>query len=173
MMNKTNQEIIESIRAFNSTEVEFPKDKTIVDLFLEQVESTPYYTAVVWQGKALNFQELNLISNQYANYLTDIHDIAHGDFVGLMIDRSEWVVISILAVLKSGAAYVPIDIEAPQKRKTFVKNDSKCKFIIQNSSIESFLLSQEKYNTQLTFSSKGEPNDLAYIIYIGLTIVVL
>ena len=131
-MNSTRQKIIESIREFNSTSFEFPSDKTIVDVFLQQVKSTPDYIAVIYDGKNLTFSELDTISNQFANYLTENHNISRTDLVGLMIDRSEWVIISILSILKAGSAYVPIDIEAPQKRKEFVKNDSNCKFIIDN-----------------------------------------
>ncbi|WP_179335209.1 polyketide synthase [Winogradskyella costae] len=164
-MDSTNQEILESIREFNSTYFEFPSDKTIVDLFSMQVQSTPDYTAVIWHGKEITFNELDVMSNQFANYLTDNHNILRRDFVGLMIDRSEWVIISILGILKAGATYVPIDIEAPQKRKDYVKGDSNCKFIVDNSVIEEFAALKERYNHALTFTSEAQPNDLAYIIY--------
>ncbi|MFP4846278.1 amino acid adenylation domain-containing protein [Winogradskyella sp. PE311] len=164
-MNLTEQEILESIREFNATDFEFPRDLTIIDVFALQVKSTPDLTAVACNGTKLTFKELDIISNQFANYLVTNHTINRADLVGLMIDRSEWVVISIISILKASATYVPIDIEAPQARIDYVKNDSNCKFILDNTTVKNFKASIESYNKNLDFSINSEPEDLAYIIY--------
>lgn len=165
IMNLTEQEILESIKEFNSTNFEFPSDKTIIDLFLQQVKSTPGHIAVTYNGNELTFKELDTLSNQFANFLIENYKIRRTDFVGLMIERSEWVIVCILSILKAGGTYVPIDVEAPQLRKEYVKNDSNCKFIIENSVVEEFTTSKEKFKSELAYGSNSEPNDLAYIIY--------
>jgi len=74
-MELRKQEIIESIRKFNNTSSEFPSDKTIADLFVEQAQSTPDNFAVIYGNKKLSFKELDTISNQFANYLIANHNI--------------------------------------------------------------------------------------------------
>ncbi|REE25491.1 amino acid adenylation domain-containing protein [Winogradskyella pacifica] len=164
-MDLTKPEIVESLREFNNTDAKFPIDKTIVDLFLIQAENTPNNIAVIFGAKEISFKELDAISNQFANYLIANHNIGLNDFVGLMIERSEWIVISILSILKVGAAYVPIDIDAPLVRKEFIKKDSNCKFTIDDSIIEDFINSKEKYSDKLLTDVGSKSDDLAYIMY--------
>jgi amino acid adenylation domain-containing protein len=153
------------LEKFNNTKQNFPQNKTIIDLFLEQVKRVPENTSVIFENRKLSYTELDRISSQFAHYLIKEHHIAEGDFIGLMIERSEWVIISILAILKTGSAYVPIDIEYPEQRKSYIQKDSNCKLTLDASTIEKFLTKKEKYTS--TFSSKENivPNSLIYIIY--------
>ncbi|MFT6127007.1 MAG: amino acid adenylation domain-containing protein [Patiriisocius sp.] len=164
-MDATRKEIIELIEKFNNTNMDFPSDKTIVELFRDQAKSTPNNLAVIFGNKEISFSELDKASNQFANYLIDNHDIKLTNFVGLMIGRSEWIVISILSILKAGSAYVPIDIESPEKRKEFIKSDCDCNFIVDDAIIEDFLNSKEKFSTEFTLNVNLKPNDLAYVMY--------
>ncbi|WP_400080183.1 amino acid adenylation domain-containing protein [Winogradskyella sp. R77965] len=163
-MDSTRKEIIESIEKFNNTRSDFPSDKTIVDLFLEQVKSTPNNIAVVYDNREIDFKGLDSISNDFASYLITNHNIKPNDFVGLMIERSEWIVISILGILKAGATYVPIDVDSPSLRKEFIKTDSNCKFTIDDSIVKKFSTSKEQYDTKL-LNIDTNPSDLAYIMY--------
>ncbi|WP_202704568.1 AMP-binding protein, partial [Flavobacterium sp. UGB4466] len=101
---------------FNDTAAVYPKDKTIVDLFEEQVEKTPDHVAIVFENKELTYRELNERSNQLAHYLMDNYSIQPDDLIGIQLERSEWMIVSILGVLKSGGAYVPIDPQYPEER---------------------------------------------------------
>ncbi len=117
---------------YNKTEKEYPKDKTIHQLFEEQVERTPNNIAVVFEEKQLTYQELNNKANQLANYLHNNYQTKADDIICLLLERSEWMIISILGVLKSGAAYCPISPEYPEERILFILRDTQPKCLITN-----------------------------------------
>ncbi|MFT5823204.1 MAG: NRPS condensation-like uncharacterized protein, partial [Crocinitomix sp.] len=129
----TTAEKHELLFTFNDTESAFQKDKTIVDLFEEQALKSPGKTALIFNGNSLTFKEVDELSNKLAHYLLQEYDVKPNDLVGIQLDRSEWVVISILGVLKAGAAYVPIDPEYPSKRKEYMTTDSNLKLLITSS----------------------------------------
>jgi len=153
------------LNVFNKPEIEYPKDKTIVDLFLEQVDRTPNKIAVVFNEQKLTYNELNILSNQLANYLISEHKIIVGDLVGIMLGRSEMLIVCIMGVLKSGAAYVPIDPEYPQQRIDYIKNDSKCIVTLDNKLFDNFNLNKETYSTKSPTTVYLNPESLGYIIY--------
>lgn len=161
----SNQERNILLNVFNKPEIEYPKDKTIVDLFLEQVDRTPNGTAVVFNEQKLSYNELNILSNQLANYLISKHKIIVGDLVGIMLGRSEMLIVCIMGVLKSGAAYVPIDPEYPQQRIDYIKNDSKCIVTLDNNLFDDFFLNKETYSTNSPTNVYLNPESLGYIIY--------
>ena len=147
---------------FNNNEIAYPKNKTIVDLIEEQVQKTPDKVALIFEDVKITYNELNERANQLANYLLETHSILKDDFIGIQMERSELVIIAILGVLKSGAAYVPIDIDYPQERIDFIKKDSKCKFIIDDNTLlssEIFTFSKSKTNTVIN------TENVSYIIY--------
>src|SRR5262249_31719077 len=93
---------------FNNTETDFPANKTLVDLFEEQVAKRPHNIALAFGDNEFTVQELNESANQLANYLKHHYNIQSDDLIGIQLERSEWMIIAILGVLKSGGAYVPI-----------------------------------------------------------------
>ena len=101
-------------------------------MFEEQVLKTPDNIAVVYNHTRLSYRELNEKANQLAHYLIKHHDIKPDVLVGLLLDRSEHMIISILAVLKAGGVYVPIDPEYPDERIAYILNDTKTKVILTN-----------------------------------------
>lgn len=108
---------------WNSTTSVLPANKTVVSLFKEQVLSRPDHTGVVYEGTTLTYRELNDHSNALASYLLKECGLNSGDTVGIMLDRSEKIIIAILGILKAGGAYVFIDPEYPLARKEFmIKN---------------------------------------------------
>jgi amino acid adenylation domain-containing protein len=149
---------------FNDTAVSYPKNKTIIDLFEEQVRKTPDHIAVVCEDKELSYQELHEQSNQFAHYLQQNYAIGPDDFVGIKQERSEWMIISVLAVLKSGGAYVPIDMAYPQERIDYIEKDTSCKVCIDSNELMKFRKDQKKYSKK-TVNSKTRVSDLAYVIY--------
>ncbi|MDN3492159.1 polyketide synthase [Winogradskyella bathintestinalis] len=164
-MNQPDKNLLKQLEEFNNTTINFSKNKTIVTLFLEQVGAVPNDVAVIYKDRELSFKELDNISNRFANYLITNHNINHGDFVGLMLERSEWIIISILSILKAGAIYVPIDIESPQSRKGFIKDDSNCKITVDSALIENFTTTKEAHTNEYPLNINANPNDLAYVIY--------
>ena len=117
---------------YNKTEKEYPKDKTIHQLFEEQVARTPNNIAVVFEEKQLTYQELNNKANQLAHYLHHNYNTKADDIICLLVERSEWMLIAILGVLKSGAAYSPISPEYPEERILFILQDTQPKCLIKN-----------------------------------------
>ena len=108
---------------FNNTKEKFPEDKTIVDLFNEQVQKTPNGIAVVFENKKLTYAQLNERSNQLAHYLRN-KGVKEEVLVPVCIERSLEMVIGILGIIKAGGAYVPIDPEYPQDRINYMLEDT-------------------------------------------------
>lgn len=159
---------------FNNTSADYPRDKTITQLFEEQVEKTPDNIAVVFENQKLTYRELNERANSLANYLRS-QKIGRNDIVGIMVNRSLEMIISILAVLKSGACYIPIDPEYPQDRIEYMLNNSSAKLLLTFKRLENKVtfdnklfveLDNELYNSNKdNLININEPDDLAYIIY--------
>ena len=144
----------------------YPMDKTIVDLFEAQVKLNPENIAVKFNDKELSYRELNEQSNQLAHYLFKNYNIQSDELIGIELERSEWMVIGILAIIKSGGAYVPIDPDYPKQRKTFIKEDANFKVVLNNQELDKF--SQENTNKEYPSSNlniKLSPNNLMYVIY--------
>ena len=121
----------------NNTSVEFTQD-SVVDLFKVQVATNPEMVAIATETKKYTYSELDALSNQYANYLRSEHNITTNDYVGIQLERSEWLVISILAILKIGGTYIPIDPQYPQERINYIVEDSHCKLLIDTTALEAF-----------------------------------
>nr|WP_315221843.1 non-ribosomal peptide synthetase [uncultured Flavobacterium sp.] len=152
------------LSGFNDTEAVYPKDKTIIDLFEEQVQKAPNNVAVVFEETELTYQELDEQTNQFASYLRKNYAIQSDDLIGIKLERSEKFIIAILGVLKAGAAYVPIDINYPKERIAYMEKDSNCKVVIDQEELERFDVVKEKYSHK-----KGDQiiknDDLVYVIY--------
>lgn len=159
---------------FNNTKTDYPKDKTISQLFEEQVEKTSDNIAVVFEDKKLTYKGLNERANSLAHYLRDT-GIGRNDIVGIMVNRSLEMIVSILAVLKSGACYIPIDPEYPQDRIEYMLNNSHSKLLLTLKKLENKVnyskkifveLDNEFYNShKRNLENINKPDDLAYIIY--------
>ena len=159
---------------FNNTSADYPRDKTITQLFEEQVEKTPDNIAVVFENQKLTYRELNERANSLACYLRE-NGIERNNIVGIMVKRSLEMIISILAVLKSGACYIPIDPEYPQDRIEYMLNNSNTKLLLTFKRLENKVTFDNKLfvelDNELYNSNKdnlihiNKPDDLAYIIY--------
>jgi len=149
---------------FNATTVPYPLDKTVVDLFTEQVFRTPHHTALLHEGLTLTYQQLDQKANQLAAWLKDVYSVSANDLIGIQLERNEWLVIAMLAVLKSGAAYVPIDPAYPQERIGYIIADSQCKTVLNAAVLNRFQSAAANYSTE-NIAAAIEPEDLAYIIY--------
>lgn len=149
---------------FNATKVIYPSDKTIVDLFEEQVTKTPDNNAVLFEETVLNYTDLNKKANRLAHYLRANYSIKPDDLIGIKLDRSESMIVAILGVLKSGAAYIPIDVNYPLERIAYIEKDSNSKVIIDAALFESFIEIQEKYSAN-NIQKINVPGSLAYVIY--------
>ena len=114
---------------FNNTHFDYSKDKTIIDLFEEQVKQTPNNIAVVFQDRHLTYKELNEKANQLSNYLID-NNLNKSNNIGIYTDRNIETIIGILAILKIGKTFVPIDPLYPRDRILHIINSSKLNCIL-------------------------------------------
>lgn len=117
---------------FNNMEADYPKDKTIVDLFEEQAGKTPQSVAVVFEEERITYKQLNERANQLAHYLIGRGEKAE-TLIPICIERSLEMIVGILGILKSGGAYVPIDPEYPEDRIKFMLEDIKAKVVVSSS----------------------------------------
>jgi len=149
---------------FNATAIEYPKDKTVVDLFEEQAAKTPDKVAVIFEDVTLTYAQLNEQTNQLAHYLQDNYKIQSDDLVGIKLDRSELMIVAIFGILKAGGAYVPIDVTYPEERIAYIASDAKLKLTLDESELEKFSLVQESFPKAAPKVS-GLIDHLAYCIY--------
>jgi len=107
----------------NRTEADYPQDATIADLFAQQAARTPDAIAVAAGDHQLSYRELDERSNSLAHQLQGL-GMMPDTLVGVAVERSEALVVSLLAVLKSGAAYVPLDAHYPKDRLSWIVENS-------------------------------------------------
>ena len=187
LMRETEYQQI--VHTWNQTDASYPQDKTIHQLFEEQVKKTPGAIALIFENETLTYSELNQQANQLACAVRSQYRKCAGEelladtLVALYFDRGLAMVVAMLAVLKAGGAYVPIAPDYPKARTRFMLQDTQAPVV----------LTQNHYLTRLTdwtdtlsniptvitidnidqvedLSSKNltqisAPTDLAYVIY--------
>ena len=165
------------LNGFNKTGWDYHHEETLESLFRKQVVLHPDKTAIVYQNQEITYSDLDQRSNQVANLLLS-KGIKEGKYVPVWLDRSlEWIV-AVLGVIKTGAAYVPIDPAYPAKRVEFILSDTAADIIITNQNLENLLPETERSKAfdlssmeALNHWSSDDPeieihkNTLAYTIY--------
>lgn len=123
-----DKEDYKKIDQYNATEVEIVKDD-IVSEFRNAAKKYPNNTAVIFKDNKYTYAEVDRLSNQIAYYLAS-KGIKKGDVVSILISRSEYMPITALGVLKTGAAYQPLDCSYPEDRLLFMIKDANAKYLI-------------------------------------------
>ncbi len=180
----SEQERQQVVYAFNDTAGDYPKDKTIAQLFEEQAARTSESTAIVgsWQGAVpptdkvavgdgertgktaqLTYGELNQKANQLA-YMLRKKGVLADHIVAIMMERSIEMIIGILGILKAGGAYLPIDPEYPQERIDFMLKDSNARILVSKLS-EVSKVSEGTDIVKPGELREGHPTHLCYAIY--------
>ena len=162
---------------FNNTAASYPADKTIVDLFEQQVETTPLSVAVVFEDQQLTYQELNTRANQLAHHMHTL-GVKPEVLVGICVQRSLEMLIGLLGILKAGGAYVPLDPSYPQERLAFMLEDSQVAVLLTQQKLIAKLPAHQAQviclDTEQSIFSKPntsnlvsgvQPDNLAYVIY--------
>jgi myxalamid-type nonribosomal peptide synthetase MxaA len=110
------------VHVFNDTAAPYPHDRLIHEVFEERVCSSPDSVAVICDGRAVTYAELNIKSNQLAHFLCE-QGVQTGERVPLVMERCLQMLVAQLAVLKSGGVYVPVDSSLPVERQLFMVTD--------------------------------------------------
>lgn len=178
----TGQDKYQVVHELNLTNLEYPKEKTIHQLFEEQVEKTPERIALIINDQRLTYRQLNGRANQLAKELRR-KGVTPDSIVGVMLNRSPELMIGILAVLKAGGAYLPIDPQYPIARIEDVLRNSRTHMVLTNPTslaekeaigqLEKTLgLEQINLNDSSLYTASSsnlpninKPNNLAYVIY--------
>lgn len=147
-------------------------------LFEQRASMQPDAIAVQFEGQQLSYGELNAKANQLAHYLQQTRQLAPEQTVGLCLERSPAMVVAMLAVLKSGAAYVPIEASTPLARIQLIAQDAGCALLLADQQTAAHLPSSStlvldqhggfaEANNYATSnpSSAVQPDNLAYVIY--------
>jgi amino acid adenylation domain-containing protein len=119
---------------WNRTEAAYPADQTVVQLFEAQVARAPDATAVVCGPRTMTYQELNAAADTLAERL-QAQGVAPGKRIGVLLERSADLVVALLAVLKSGSAYVPLDPAYPAARLIHVVKDGALAALVTRSDL--------------------------------------
>ena len=162
---------------WNDTQRDYPKEKCIHQLFEQQVENGPDAIAVVFEREQLTYKELNQRANQLAHNLIK-RGVQAETVVGICVERSLEMIIGLLAILKAGSAYVPLDAQYPEDRLSFMIEDSQAALILTQRKFAQRLrryrdrsiylddewtkLAQESSAAPITDAT---PQTLAYVIY--------
>ena len=162
---------------WNNTQSDYPVGKCLHQLFEQQAELTPDAIAVVFDDQQLTYQQLNTQANQLAHYLQSL-GVKSEHLVGIYLERSLSMTVALLAVLKAGGGYVPLDVDYPQQRLTYISQDSQISVLITQESLLNFLpvedmkvivLDQESevFNSQSPENPVSEvvPENLACVLY--------
>ena len=133
---------------WNQTDKAYPKDKTIQQLFEEQVQRTPDNIALVYGDIQLSYLELNEKVNQLSRHIRityqqrEMHELQADSLIAICLDRGPELVVAILAILKAGAAYVPIEPSYPHERINYILADTKARLVLTNA----HLVNHENFN---------------------------
>ncbi|WP_353122979.1 condensation domain-containing protein, partial [Planktothrix agardhii] len=162
---------------WNQTKTDYPQEQCIHQLFESQVERTPDAIAVVFEEQSLTYSELNCLANQLAHYLQK-SGVKPDELVGICLERSLDMIVGLLAILKVGGAYVPIDPDYPQERISFMLQDTQVKVILTCESLQTSLPNHQSIvvcldkdwqqinqASQENLNSTVSADNLAYITY--------
>ncbi len=174
----SDQERTNLLNESNKTQIGYPKNETLVDLFLKQIREHPDNIAVTYGDESISYKKLHEKSSQVACLLSDL-GVKSDNVVGLYMDKSIDLIVGILGVLKAGGAYLPIDVNYPKDRKEYIIQDSGSSIILTTTAsgevtetaegvrvinieeaFERILTPQE-----LEINNVRSSSDLCYIIY--------
>lgn len=125
----SKEEQTQLLNDFNMSKTDFPKEKTLSELFEQQVKENPDRIAVVFRNENITYNELNIRANKLARTLCE-KGLKRNGTVALLINRSIDMIIAILAVLKAGCCYLPIDTANPRDRVLDMLEDSGADLLI-------------------------------------------
>ncbi len=164
---------IQLLDSWNNTDVKYQKD-SFIELFVTQAKLSPDDVAVQCSSHSFTYNEVDKISNSIARHLEKT-GVNQGDLVGICLDRSSYMLISLLAILKTGAGYIPLEPSFPDDRLNYmIESSGLQKIILQSNNKNRFdselveLVLDDLLNEKIDdspFLIKPRFEDLMYVIY--------
>ena len=160
---------------FNNTLVKYNKKENVIEQFYKQVKKHPKKIAIICNNETITYEELNKKSNILANYLLEKTNNKK-QIIGIMLNRTIEMAVGLLAILKTGSAYLPIDPEYPEDRILYMLDNSDSNLLLVNNSTENKINFKNKININFSNSLYSKhsdkniktninPEDLIYLIY--------
>src|SRR5581483_9464239 len=162
---------------WNATEFDYPRHLCLHELFEQQAAKTPAAVACVFAEQQISYSELNRRANQLAHYLQK-HGARPGERIGIFVERSLEMMIGLLGIQKSGAAYVPLDPSYPAERLRLTLDDAQEKVLLTQESLlrampahgaEVLCLDRDwsviAQESPANTPSGATPEDLVYVIF--------
>ena len=173
----TDTECQRALVEWNTTETNYPQSLCISELFEAQVERTPDNVAVIFGNEQLTYAELNCHANQLAHYLRTL-GVGPEVHVGICMERSAKMIVGLLAILKAGGVYVPLDPTYPKQRLAFMLKDSQAPVLITQQHLLEDLPEHDtrvvcldsdwnivRHQSAENPASLTSPDNLAYVTY--------
>jgi polyketide synthase PksJ len=179
LLTTVERELI--VSRWNQTAAAYPSDLCLHEWIASQIETSPEAEAVRHNRATLSYRELGQRSDALATFLHQ-HGVAPGALVGVCLERSLDLLVTLLGVMKTGAAYVPMDPEYPSERLRHIVEGSRAAVVLTQSSLESLVRATVAPETTVLLvdrpfpdtgtpgaapapSHRVRPTDLAYVIY--------
>jgi amino acid adenylation domain-containing protein/thioester reductase-like protein len=163
----SDDEYEQVIYGFNDTEIEYPKDKCIHQLFGEQAARTPDAIAVIFEGVEYTYRQINEMANSLAHILRD-KGVGRDDIVAIIARRSYKIIVAQLAILKAGGAFMPIDPDYPHDRIEFMLEDANCKTALSlSATVDGIDMEDDSvfHENPAALDNINSSSDLCYVIY--------
>ena len=178
----TSEERGRQLEAWNDTAASYPRDETVATLFAAQARATPDAPAVRYGDEGLNYGQLEAGAERLARHLRSL-GVERGTLVGLWAERGVSMVVAMLAVLKAGGAYLPLDPSLPGRRAAWMLDDGGCRHLLVSGQLPEELACFDGQQIQLDDAGadgfgelngsplddaplpRGEASDPAYVIY--------
>ena len=170
----TTEEENQLLTIFNNTDVEYPKNKTLLYAFNNQVKEQPNRIALFDKDQKYSYAELDTLSNQIAEYILNLSQGENIINVGILLERSVTTVAIMLGTLKAGKSFIPLDPTFPKERLKYIIAHSSIKLLISDQKknefteintvdLDSLLFDIKKLKGEVSKSVKS--TDTAYVIY--------
>ena len=173
LTSQEHQQLID----WNATQATYPRDRLVHELFEDQVDRNPNAVAVLFENLSLTYDELNIKANRLAHHFRTL-DVGPDVLVGICVDRSLDMVVAILAILKVGGAYLPLDPSYPQERLTYMLEDANPKLLVTQKNYKTMLamhrgaifcldedLEHIKQEPKTNPVTRSRLDNIAYVIY--------
>lgn len=172
----TKEEKNQVLETFNATKADYQKNRTLLDLFYEQVEKLPGKEALKDEYRSYSYAELHDLSNQIAGYIITKYGKKDKCPIAVLLERSANIVVVLLGILKSGRSYIPLDPSFPEDRLNYIIDHSQSKILINekdyslNTAVDVEVVALENILEEIGISNETPeiivyPEDTAYIIY--------
>ncbi|RSC93316.1 condensation domain-containing protein [Tenacibaculum singaporense] len=161
----TEEERYRLLYTFNSNKGDYPKNKRVIDFFKEQVFKTPNKVSVVYEKTKLTFQELDKLSDEYATILSGEYGLKSGQNIVVSLSHDCDLMAILLAVMKIGAIYIPVDPKSPNERVNYISELSSSVNIIDKTLLNEIKRKQVVLEEVKTNWDKEVNSEIEFIIY--------